>query len=141
MFLDDKIEILRKRGATLTIQRYAVLEFLQDCHVHPTAEEIYQGLKTSYPAISRATVYNSLEFLKRHEIIREITIERDKARYDCDMEPHRHFLCRRCGRIYDIDMKDSAIIDQEKVNGHRVEEVKLYIFGTCATCLARDDHA
>ena len=141
MSLDDKIEILRKRGATLTIQRYAVLEFLQDCHVHPTAEEIYQRLKTLYPAISRATVYNSLEFLKRHEIIREITIERDKARYDCDMEPHRHFLCRGCGRIYDIDLKDSAIIDQEKVNGHRVEEVKLYIFGTCATCLARDDHA
>jgi Fur family peroxide stress response transcriptional regulator len=90
--MDEKLAGLRDKGLKLTIQRKAVLEYLRMHAHHPTAEEIYEALRESYPSVSRATVYNSLDVLKRHELIREITIERNKARYECDEKSHHHFM-------------------------------------------------
>ncbi len=135
MALEEKITRLKEKGILLTIQRYAVLEFLQDNGLHPTVEEIFQSLSGIYPALSRATVYNTLELFKRHGLIQEITIERDKARYDYRIEPHHHFLCRQCGRIYDVDVEGCPIEKEEWVDGHKVEELRPYIIGICSKCL------
>ena len=137
MTLEEKIARLRERGITLTIQRYAILEFLQDNKSHPTAEEIYQALRKNFPTISRATVYNTLELLKGMGIIQEINIERYKAHYDYRIEPHHHFLCRRCDRIYDVELNECPIPNTDRVNGHRVDELKLHIIGVCSECLRK----
>ena len=82
MTLEEKKARLKDKGVLVTIQRSAVLEFLQGNPEHPTAEEIYQSLRGMYPALSRATIYNTLDLLKQHGLIQEITIERNKAHYD-----------------------------------------------------------
>ena len=64
MTLLEKKAALKDKGVLLTIQRSAVLEFLQENTEHPTAEEIYQSLSVMYPALSRATIYNTLDLLK-----------------------------------------------------------------------------
>lgn len=141
MTLEGKKEKLKNKGVLLTIQRSAVLEFLQDNIEHPTAEEIYQSLRGVYPALSRATIYNTLDLLKKHGIIQEITIERNKAHYDYKTEPHHHFLCSHCVRIYDVAMEKVLFERNALLDGHKIEEARLYITGTCSACLKEGNDA
>jgi len=141
MTLEEKKAGLKGRGVLLTIQRSAILAFLQDNARHPTAEDIYQSLRGMYPVLSRATVYNTLDLFKQHGLVQEITIERNKAHYDYNTEPHHHFLCRRCGGIYDIGMEGIPLEQGGWLNGHKIEEARLYVSGTCSACLREEGNA
>ena len=135
MYLKEKIELLIEKGIVLTIQRYAVLEYLYESATHPTVEEIYQGLKKRFSTISEATIYNTLELFKNHNLIREVTIEKGKSHFDYETRPHHHFLCRRCGYIYDIDVEGCPLVGKKMIDGHRIEEMRPYIVGICSECL------
>lgn len=139
--LAEKKAKLKENGILLTIQRSAVLDLLHDNPHHPTAEEIYQSLRGIYPALSRATVYNTLDLFKQHGLIQEITIERTKAHYDYKTEPHHHFLCRHCGRIYDVDVEKVPLEREGRLDGHKIDEVWLYMRGSCAACLQEGHNA
>jgi Fur family peroxide stress response transcriptional regulator len=141
MTIEEKKAKLKEKGVLLTIQRSAVLEFLQDNTEHPTAEEIYQSLRGIYPALARATIYNTLDLLKQHGLIQEITIERNKAHYDYKIEPHHHFLCSHCARIYDVALEKVPCAQEEWLDGHKMEAAWLYMTGTCATCLRAGNDA
>jgi Fur family peroxide stress response transcriptional regulator len=141
MTIEEKKAKLKDKGVLLTIQRSAVLNFLQDNIQHPTAEEIYQSLRGIYPALSRATIYNTLDLFKKHGLIHEITIERNKAHYDYKTEPHHHFLCSHCARIYDVTMKKVIFEREEWLDGHKIEEAWLYMTGTCSACLRKGNNA
>jgi len=132
----DRSTRLRKLGLIPTIQRVAVLEFLEGHLVHPTADKIYNGVKSSFPSLSKATVYNVLDALKRAGAIRELTIARQAARYDIRTSAHPHFLCRVCGRVYDIDTPQT-LYTGDVVDGHQVESVQTYVYGVCAHCRAQ----
>jgi Fe2+ or Zn2+ uptake regulation protein len=43
--LQDKIKILKQRGAVLTTPRLIILEFLLKNRIHPTAEDVCNALK------------------------------------------------------------------------------------------------
>jgi Fur family peroxide stress response transcriptional regulator len=139
--LEEKKAGLKDKGILLTIQRSAVLDFLHGNTQHPTAEEIYQFLRGRYPALSRATVYNTLDLLKQHGLIQEITIDRSKAHYDYKTEPHHHFFCRHCGRIYDVDREKVHVEHGEQVDGHKIEDARLYVIGICSACLKEGFYA
>ncbi len=138
MKLKEKIDLLKNKGVAVTIQRYAVLEYLYNNPTHPTAEEIYQDLKKRFPTISEATIYNTLQLFKNHNLIQEITIEKGKSHFDYETKPHHHFLCRRCGRICDIDVEGCPLVGKKMIDGHRIEEVKPYILGICSKCLKEE---
>jgi Fe2+ or Zn2+ uptake regulation protein len=137
MDLNQKIDSLKEKGVPLTVQRYAVLEYLYKNHTHPTAEEIYHSLKKNFSIISQATIYNTLEFLKNYGLIQEITIEKGRSHFDYEVEPHHHFLCRRCDHIYDIDVKGCPLAGKKTVDGHKIEELRPYIIGICSECLKK----
>ncbi len=140
--LERRVARLKEKGIPWTIQRYAVLEYLYKNRTHPTAEEIYQGLRAQLPTISRATVYNALELLKRHGLVLEVTIEKDRARYDYRVDSHLHFLCRRCRTVYDLGVECPCPLDPgDMVEGHRVEELRPYVIGLCRRCLRGDEDA
>ena len=141
MSVEEKKAKLKEKGILLTIQRSAVLEFLHDNTGHPTAEEIYLSLRGMYPALSRATIYNTLDLLKKYGLIEEITIDRNRAHYDYITEPHHHFLCSRCARIYDVALEKVPYAREAWVDGHKTEAVRLYITGTCSACLREGNDA
>jgi Fur family peroxide stress response transcriptional regulator len=127
---------LRDLGLVPTVQRLAVLERLENVRSHPTAEEVYRVLKDRFPSISKATVYNALEALKRVGAVQELTIDREAARYDATASPHPHFLCRTCDTLVDIELP-CPIRPGDRILGHRVEAVHTYLYGVCATCAER----
>lgn len=130
---------LRGVGLVPTIQRLSVLDYMESNWAHPTAEEIYCGLKTGLPSITKATVYNVLDVLKKADLIKELTIARAAARYDFVVEPHPHFLCRVCERLYDVDSL-CPIRPGDEVHGHLVEVVQTYLYGVCSRCRRDTDN-
>jgi len=133
-----RMDRLRDAGITATMQRIAVLEFLEETSTHPTADEVYAAIHDRYPTIARATVYNTLDALTQAGAILKLTVDPNAARYDADLRPHIHFRCRLCGKVYDIAMEREKRVG-EIVMGHHVESVRTYAYGVCAACQAAID--
>jgi Fe2+ or Zn2+ uptake regulation protein len=112
----------------------AVLEFLESTRSHPTADEVFQTIRRTYPTISKATVYNTLDALTKAGAILRLTIDPGASRYDADLDPHVHFRCRICGKTYDIAPLTTEA-HEDSVDGHKIESVRTYAYGICVECL------
>ncbi|TMB18360.1 MAG: transcriptional repressor [Deltaproteobacteria bacterium] len=126
----------RGRGVRVTPQRVAVYRALAEDATHPTAEQVYARLRPDLPSLSPATVYRILDSLERERLIRRVGATRGVGRYDANLEPHQHVVCRRCGRMTDVQMPAlSALRLRERaVPGFVVEGLDIRIVGRCATC-------
>jgi Fur family peroxide stress response transcriptional regulator len=136
------IERLKDNGVTLTPQRMAVAEFLNRNMNHPTVDEIHRNIQRRYPTMSLATVYSTLELLKELGEVQELSIrKRGKVCFDPNPGLHHHLLCRKCGKILDIEFdhpSNCPIIAKENISGCKVEEIQAYLYGICSECLKKD---
>jgi len=134
--MEKLIEKYRKKGFKLTPQRLAILKFLEGNTSHPTAEDIYKGIKKVYPTVSFATVYNTIQFLKDRKEILEITIDSEKRHYDPNTMLHHHIICVECNKIGDVftDYSEALrlpdnIVKEFKPTGNHVD-----FYGICKEC-------
>jgi Fe2+ or Zn2+ uptake regulation protein len=93
---------LETAGWRWTPQRAGVYEYLLRAEHHPTAEEVYQGVKETIPKISLATVYKALEALVASHLATKLTAGDAAARYDARSDPHYHLRCLRSGTVQDL---------------------------------------
>ncbi len=132
----DVTDLIRARGLKLTPQRLAIVEYLQACPGHPTAEDVWKAVNAKFPMASRATVYNTLNWLKENGQLSEIQQD-GVARFDPNLDPHHHFVCRRCGRVEDIDYDAVAPWPQCALpERHLIEGFDVTLRGLCAICAA-----
>jgi Fur family transcriptional regulator, peroxide stress response regulator len=128
------------KGLKVTPQRLAILKFLRDNRIHPTAEKIHHELLKEYPAISLTTVYNTLSSFVEAGMVKEIDIDQNKMRFDYMIDPHDHFHCRACDNVYDIDYNTSVLDDnmrnRKTIEGHKVDAVSINLKGVCRYCEA-----
>jgi len=120
-----------------TLQRMLILDFLSHCQEHVTVEEIFQGLAPQLPTLSRTTVYNTLGLLLEKGLIEAVAITGSEMRYSVkSTRVHHHFLCTRCGRIYDLGI-DCPFMrgEQVAVEGHQIAEIHGYFKGICRDCI------
>ena len=134
MALEQYAKYLRNNGIKVTPQRLEILKYLDQNRTHPNADKIYSDLKKKNPSLSRTTVYNTLDTLRSHNLISVLTISESELRFDSIINPHHHFLCRRCGKIIDIDVK-CPYLEEILKGGHRIDEVHGYFKGVCEDCL------
>lgn len=132
--LEKYVKLLKNDSIKVTPQRLEILRYLDNNRTHPTVEEIYTELKTRNPSLSKTTVYNSVELLRKHGLIQSVTISKTEARYDFKNSMHHHFLCNKCGEIIDIDIK-CPNIDKIIQDGYRIDEVHGYFKGICKKCI------
>ena len=130
------VKLLKENSIKITPQRLEILRYLDENRTHPTADQIYAGLKEKNPSLSKTTVYNSVETLNNHGIIQLLTLSYLEARYDFRSDMHHHFLCKKCGNIIDIDIKCPNIGKMLEI-GHKVEEVHGYFKGICKKCIKK----
>ena len=128
------VKILKENNLKVTPQRLEILNYLDSNRTHPTVDEIYKALKNENPALSKTTVYNSLEVLRENRIIQEVNITGSESRYDFKNNIHHHFKCKECGAIIDIDI-ECPNLDRILSGGHKVEEVHGYFKGICKKCI------
>ncbi|KYK26948.1 MAG: hypothetical protein AYK23_00735 [Candidatus Proteinoplasmatales archaeon SG8-5] len=135
--LDDYALFLRKNGIKVTPQRLEILRYLDKNRNHPNADMIYRDLKKKNPSLSRTTVYNTLDTLRSHNLIHALTISESELRFDSIINPHQHFLCKKCGEIIDIEV-ECPYLKEVLQGGHRIDEVHGYFKGVCKDCLAKE---
>ena len=66
-------QALQENGHRYTDQRAAVFRHVARSRVHPTAEDVFLGVRTEVPGISLATVYKSLETLVNCGLAKKLT--------------------------------------------------------------------
>lgn len=126
---------LTDNGLRPSTQRLAIMSYLLSHRTHPTVEDVYQGVVTKIPTLSRTTVYNTLRLFAEHHAAQMITIDDHRVCYDGDIHPHVHFLCKKCGKVYDLmDCKAPVYRKPFTVSGHLVDEEQLYYKGICRNC-------
>jgi Fur family peroxide stress response transcriptional regulator len=130
----DFEKLCRSRGIRVTPQRLAVYRTLAEDLAHPTAESVYVRLRKQLPGLSQATIYRTLQFLEDETLIRRVSSPGAIGRFDANIGPHQHLLCRACGSLKDISIPSlhSAIIP--RVSGFKVEELDIRLVGLCETC-------
>src|SRR5258706_10835017 len=96
-------ETLRTNGLRVTLPRVAVLEFLSGTAAHPTAEEVGAAVNRLEPTVSRASIYNVLHSLKEVGLVKELVLDDAVARFDANISPHHHFICRECAKVEDVE--------------------------------------
>lgn len=131
---DSKLaEMMYASGIRPSVQRIAILSYIANARRHPTADEIYTELAPKFPSLSRTTVYNSLHTLVAASLVRELEIESGNRHYDLAPQPsHSHFICRKCGRIFDMAIPDGVC--SAATPGFCIDSVDVYFKGLCPDC-------
>lgn len=109
-----------------------ILEIVESSRSHLTAEQVFEQLRKSYPSVVLATVYNNLNRLWEEGRIRKISVEGTPDRYDRIVR-HDHLVCRKCGRLLDVDLGD--LTEQlEKKAGIPILSYDLKLVFLCEAC-------
>ena len=109
-----------------------ILEIVTASSGHMTAEEIFDALRQTYPAVVLATVYNNLNRLCQEDLIRMVSVEGMPDRYDRTLR-HDHLVCKQCGRLLDIDLGDLTAQLEQKA-GISILSYDLKLMYLCEDC-------
>jgi Fe2+ or Zn2+ uptake regulation protein len=136
---EDLVALLRERGHRVTSQRLVILRALRRHGGHASAEEIRRAVRGDLPGTSTPTVYATLELLVELGLARKLDLGLGVALYDARTEAHQHAVCRRCGRIMDLDLDldpQALLRDAGAPPGFQPRATELVISGLCADCAA-----
>jgi len=138
--VDKKVtNLLREKGFKVTPQRLAIYKILTMTKEHPSAEMIFSQLQPSYPTMSLATVYKTVDILREIGMIQVLNAGEDSFRYDADTSDHPHVRCMECGRVDDLnDIDFSDFVDAvAKTTSYRLTGQQFYFYGVCPDCQKR----
>ena len=127
----DIISLFKERGFRATPQRIAVYAYLYENRTHPDVLDIYANVKTLHPGFSKTTVYNALNALIEKGFVIPVTAGGGCVHYDANVEPHGHFYCDNCGKIYDFETEIPTAYGLE---GFSVNRKNVYYSGICPCC-------
>lgn len=135
----DVIERLQSHNIKPSVQRMSIMRYLMEHLTHPTVDDIYTALSPQMPTLSKTTVYNTLKLLSEHGAVQVLTIDERNTCYDADTTPHAHFLCKRCGKIFDLPYgENKKIVETWEMSGHDVQEIHFYYKGICRNCKRKE---
>ena len=123
-------QLLLKRGVKPTPQRMVIADYLIHTHSHPTADEVLDHVSTRLPcALSRATVYNTLNSLVQAGVIQEVFAEPGKTRYDANISDHHHFIDVKTGKILDVPGELVPKLQEQLGGKFKVHSYQITFFG------------
>ncbi len=134
----DFVDQLHAQGYRLTPQRHLILDIVRKTRTHVTPEQIYAAVHQQNPAISRATIYRTLDFLCEQRLIHALRWG-DQTYYEiAGEEPHHHLICRQCNAVEQIDHTMLALMIEaiDRQHHFRVDMDHVALFGLCRKCRA-----
>lgn len=127
---ENVVERLRSRGIAPSAQRVAVAEYVLFTADHPSADQVWDRVKTTFPIISRATVYNTLNLFVQKGLLRELILAEGKVVYDPNVGDHHHFIDEDTGRILDIPWEAVRVSGLESLGeGLKIERYQVVVHG------------
>lgn len=138
--LETMIKKLKERDFRVTPQRLAVLKILAKSEGHPSVENIYKQVKPNFPTTSLATIYKTVNLLKRIGEVVELDFSEESNRYDGNKPyPHPHLICTKCKTIVDPDVAAVTEFSKELADktGYKILNHRLDFFGICPRCQSK----
>lgn len=137
--MDEELsERLRERGLRATSQRLVMHRLLRERARHVSAEELLAEASDRLPGVSLPTVYSTLELFEELGIVRRVNDGGGTLLWDTRADDHHHLICRRCGRIEDIELP--LDLDRARSSARRVgfapDRAEVVVSGLCASCAA-----
>ncbi|MBC8071641.1 MAG: transcriptional repressor [Deltaproteobacteria bacterium] len=123
---------LRDAGILPSVQRVAVARYVLATHDHPSADEVLLQVRRELPAISRATVYNTLNLLVERGLLRAHVLAPRRVVFDPNLDRHHHFIDERSGRIHDVPWSSVQVPELPELPGFEVHEYQLVMRGRAA---------
>lgn len=127
---------LKRAGAKLTPQRIAIVRELAGDLTHPTAQDLFERLRESFPTMSFATVYNTLDTLAAHGLLGSLRLG-GAVRFDPNTTEHHHAVCDQCSAVVDLPAEPLDPPTARRVGratGFRVRAEERTYRGLCARC-------
>jgi len=133
--MSETKKILKSHNLSLTSVRLAVLEALNN-YPHSEAGHIYEVVKIKIATTSKQAIYNNLNTLVAHGIVREIRPKGRASLYETRTgDNHHHIVCRQCQVILDTDCLDVApCLEPTNYHGFVIEEAEITLWGLCPSC-------
>ena len=103
--------ILKNEGLRFTKQRQAIWDEIKGSKEHQDVDNIYFNLQKRGIAVSRATVYRTLEVLVKNKLVGKMDVGDGRSLYEprLDDEHHDHMICLDTGDIiefYNEELED-----------------------------------
>jgi len=137
------IERMRAQGLRLTWQRRLLAHLLDSAASHLDAEEVFRLARRKDPRIHRATVYRTLNLLKKLGLVDELDLMHVSGdRHYYEVRPskfHIHLVCMKCGAVQEPggpfwqELKRRV----QEETGFQPEVVRLEMGGRCLQCQKR----
>jgi len=99
-------EFLKARGLRISLPKLEIAEHIFKGHRHFTAEEIFREINAEYPKVSRATVFNVLNFFVEHGLLKKVEARSDVQLFDSNTEDHDHVVVDATGKIFDVQIPE-----------------------------------
>ena len=123
------VDQLRAQGVQPSAQRLAVAEYALTTDEHPSADEVLARVQVSFPLLSRATVYNTLNLFVEKGLLRQLVIAEGRVVFDPNLEAHHHFIDDVTGRIEDVPWELVKVGDVARLKGYEVREYMVVMRG------------
>lgn len=119
-----------------TIQKELIRNAVYEMKRHATANEVYDFLKETYPAIGKGTVYRNLDILAEEGTLRKVEVPDGPNRFDFTLTNHYHVRCVKCGDVSDVDMDEIPNLLERIHDTHGIEFLNCDISfkGICPKC-------
>jgi Fur family ferric uptake transcriptional regulator len=139
---DDEhlLERMKAKGLRLTGQRRILADLLETATEHLDAEEVFQRAQVVDRSIHRATVYRTLNTLKKLGLVDELDLMHVSGeRHYYEIRPstlHIHLVCTACKGVEEPSEKFWEDLKRrvQHDNGFRPEVVRIEMAGVCAAC-------
>jgi len=128
-------DTLKQAGLQVTAQRLAVYRAVQESP-HAMADELCDKVRSEIGAISKQAVYDALNVMSEHGLIRRIQPAGSAARYEHRVDNHHHLVCRECNSLIDIDcaIGSAPCLHAEDDHGYVIDEAEVIYWGLCPNC-------
>ncbi|MGH9108254.1 MAG: Fur family transcriptional regulator [Acidimicrobiales bacterium] len=133
---EELTELFRSTGRKVTPQRQSVFRALQGDVTHPSAEQIYDQVRTEMETISLRTVYQALYELAELGEIAALDLGTGMARFDPNVgTAHHHLVCRACGKVRDLYVDfDDLEVPSGADQGYEIGNAEVVFRGLCDEC-------
>ena len=125
---DELVARLEARGIRASAQRLAVAACVLSAKDHPSADRVWERVRSAFPMISRATVYNTLKLFVERGLLRTLDLDPDSTVFDPMVGRHHHLVDSESGRIHDVPW-NAIKVGKIDVAGFEVEDFQVVVRG------------
>ena len=122
-------------------QRERIFRAVMESCEHPTANMVYEQLKTDMPRLSLGTVYRNLNQLADAGRLKKIPLADGSCRFDKTKEAHSHIVCEVCGAVADVHLPSFQALEQtiETETDFSLRSYDVVLRGVCRRCQQRSE--